>query len=142
MRAADFPYQMQLDVIFRDVDSLGHVNNAVYVTHMETVRTNYLAHLFGFRQPAELPVILAEVTCTYKAPAYFGETLRLGIGVSRFGNKSLDMINVIETTEDRLIATGKAVLVMFDYATQRTIPIPPEFRATIERFQGAWQGSL
>ena len=61
------------------------MNNVVFLTYLETARVKFLCQMLDLAHPAELPVILAEVTATYKAPAFFGEVLTIGVGVSRFG---------------------------------------------------------
>src|SRR5215475_15512356 len=70
-----YPYTITVEVSFRDLDALGHVNNAVYLTYMETARIKYLVDLLDLKALGELPVILAEASCTYKSPAFFGERL-------------------------------------------------------------------
>ncbi len=42
----DFHYLTPFDVRFRDLDSLGHVNNAVYLTYFEIARIGYWRKLF------------------------------------------------------------------------------------------------
>jgi len=34
-------YTTEIDVRFRDIDAMGHVNNAVYATYIEQARTEY-----------------------------------------------------------------------------------------------------
>ena len=42
-----FKFSTQIEVRFRDLDALGHVNNAVYLTYFEIARLHYCKHLFG-----------------------------------------------------------------------------------------------
>jgi len=133
------PFQFPLEIIFRDLDAMGHVNNAVYFTYMETARVKYMMELMATDNLDALSMIMAEATCTYRSPAHFGETLLVGIAVARIGNKSFDMLYRIETTDGRLVAVGKTVQVMFDYGTQKTIAIPDAFRARVAERQQGWQ---
>lgn len=139
MTEDSYPYNIAVEVTFRDLDALGHVNNAVYLTYAETARIKYLIEVCELSGLQEIPVILAEVTCSYRSPAYFGERLRVGVGVTRFGTKSFDMIFRVDAEDGRLIATGKTVLVMFDYASGRTIPVPDSFKERFLAYQGGWQ---
>jgi hypothetical protein len=43
---------------------MGHVNNAVYFTYLETARTQFFFKRLKLSNLAQLPVILAEATCT------------------------------------------------------------------------------
>ncbi|MEW5986160.1 MAG: thioesterase family protein [Chloroflexota bacterium] len=133
-----YPYEITVEVAFRDLDVLGHLNHAVYFTYMETARTKYFVELLHLKGPQELPVILAEATCSYHSAAFFGERLRVGVGVSRLGNKSFEMIYQITAEDGRQVATGKTVMVMYDYTNDETIPIPNELRARIHDYQGDW----
>ena len=137
-RAQLFPYKVNIEVSFRDLDAMGHVNNAVYLSYMETARIKFLVDLLAVTSLHDLPVIMAEATCTFKAPAFFGEQLTVGVGVSRFGSKSFDMTYRIDAGDGRLIALAKTVQVMYDYAAARTIVVPEAFKAKVLAFQGAW----
>jgi len=136
--AQSFPYKVVIEVAFRDLDALGHVNNAIYLSYMETARIKFLVDLLTVTSLHDLPVIMAEATCTYKAPAFFGEQLTVGVGVSRFGSKSFDMTYRIDAGDGRLIALGKTVQVMYDYAAARTLVVPEDFRSKVLAFQGEW----
>src|SRR6476469_854114 len=136
--AQSFPYKVTIEVSFRDLDAMGHVNNAVYLSYMETARIKFLVDLLAVKSLHDLPVIMAEATCTFKAPAFFAEQLTVGVGVSRFGSKSFDMTYRIDAGDGRLIALGKTVQVMYDYAAARTLVVPEDFKAKVLAFQGEW----
>ena len=136
--AQSFPYKVVIEVAFHDLDMMGHVNNAVYFSYMETARIKFLVDLLAVTSLHDLPVIMAEATCTFKAPAFFGELLTVGVGVSRFGSKSFDMTYQIDAGDGRLIALGKTVQVMYDYAAAQTIMMPEAFNAKVRAFQGEW----
>jgi acyl-CoA thioester hydrolase len=137
-RAHLYPYKVTIEVSFRDLDAMGHVNNAVYLSYMETARIKFLVDLLAVTSLHDLPVIMAEATCTFKAPAFFGEQLTVGVGVSRFGSKSFDMTYRIDAGDGRLVALAKTVQVMYDYAAAQTIVVPEVFKANVLTFQGDW----
>lgn len=141
MNQTQFPYEEKIEVAFRDIDAMGFVNNAVFFTYFETVRIKYVTTIFELKDvlDLELPLILVEARCVYHSPALLGEKLAVGVGLSRFGNKSYDLAYRIEGEDGRLIATGKTIQVMYDYATRRAYPIPPDVRARVAKFQGDWQ---
>ncbi|MFW5941529.1 MAG: acyl-CoA thioesterase [Chloroflexota bacterium] len=139
MSATEFPFHSRVPVRFRDVDALGHVNNAVYFTYMEIARGEMVMDLLSIKQPRDFPIILGEACCRYHSPARFGETLQVGLGVSRFGNKSFDIIYQIDGQDGRLVATGRTTMVMYDYESQKTVSVPPEFKEKIEARQEGWE---
>jgi len=66
----------------------------------------------------------------------FGQTIRVGVRVSRLGNKSLDMEYQIEDAETgQIVAVGTTVLVAYSYETSLTIPIPDHWRGAILAFE-------
>ncbi len=139
MQARDYPFVYTVEVAFRDLDALGHVNHAVYFSYMETARWKYLQRVFEARALQELPIIVAQATCTYRSPAFLGETLLIGVGISRFGNKSFDMVYRLESTDGRLVAEGLTVQVMYDYQAGRTFPVPEDFKARVAAWQKDWR---
>ena len=132
---ASSPFQIEIEVIFRDVDAMGHVNNAVYFSYLETGRIKFMQQVGQLRSGS---IIVAEACCTYKSPAILGELLIVGLGVSRFGRKSFDLAYRLETEAGRLVAIGKTVQVMYNYQTEETILIPAEFKERVLLFQGDW----
>ena len=135
----DFPVVVPIVVRFRDLDAMGHVNNAVYLTYFETARVAYHQRLTGrptldFR---DFDFILGEVTCRYRSPAYLGETLLVGIRVASVGHKSFVFeYEMRDQASGRLVAEGRSVQVMYDYREQRSKPVSEEFLAKVEALQG------
>ncbi len=138
-QASSFPYQYHLEVIFRDLDAMGHVNNAVYFTYLETARLRYLKELLALEDLLHIPVIMANANCTYKSPAVYGEHLVIGVGISRIGAKSFDMSYRVETDRGRVVALAHTVQVMYDYSAAQTIAVPDWFKARVQAVQGTWQ---
>jgi acyl-CoA thioester hydrolase len=128
---AEFPFIHWLNVRFRDLDTLGHVNNSVYATYLESARIDFYSHLTGL--PLEqLNIILAELTISYKAPAFFNDRLGVGIRIASFGTKSFSMQYAIARAADGvLIASARSVLVMYDYAQGKTVPVPDTLRQRV-----------
>jgi acyl-CoA thioester hydrolase len=134
----NYPYVLIQPVVFRDLDIMGHVNNAMYFTFFETARTNYMFELFELKQLQELPLILASTSCEFRAPAFYGETLLVGTGVARLGSKSFDLLYRVETEGGRLVAEGKSVQVVYDYVSGQTVAIPDLFRERVSARQQGW----
>jgi acyl-CoA thioester hydrolase len=118
---------------------MGHVNNAVYLSYLENARIKYLVGLLELNGLGNMPLIMAEAQISYKAPAFFGEQLTVGTGVSRFGVKSFDMLYRITGGDGRLVVLAKTVQVAYDYAAGTTIPVPDALKARILAFQSGWQ---
>jgi acyl-CoA thioester hydrolase len=123
------PFRVQISVRFRDVDVLGHVNNAVYFTYMETARTEYWLKTFGAKDLQGLSFIVAHAECDFKKPALYGDQLEVTIRTTSVRNSSFDWeyeIRKIDSGE--LIAKGKTIQVYYDYKTLQSSAVPPHVR--------------
>jgi len=143
MTYTNYPYEIALEVAFRDIDAMGHVNNAVFFAYFETVRIKYLGEVMRGgvlgTELLDLPLILVNASCTYKSPALLTEVLHIGTGISRFGTKSFDMLYQVQGEDGRVVAYGKTVQVMYDYITRQAFPIPDDVRRFVADYQGHWR---
>jgi acyl-CoA thioester hydrolase len=119
--------RLPLATRYADYDTKGHVNNAVYLTYFEMAR--HRAWVDGMGGGADFPFILAEATVRFVSQAMIGEELDIEIVTTEVRTKAWVWSYVIRATrEDRRVAEGKTVQVMFDYDVGQTTPIPDELR--------------
>jgi len=131
-----FAYRHRLTVRFRDCDSMGHANHAVYFTYMEESRLTFWKKLTGQARPPETRVILARAECDYRAPALFGEELEVRMAIGDIGRTSfVQLYEIVKTADGTRIADGKTVMVCYDYQTAKSVPIPDATRAELTRLQ-------
>ena len=126
------PFKIRFAVRFRDVDVLGHVNNAVYFTYMETARTEYWLRTFGGNSLEELSFIVARAECDFKSPAHFGDEIEVSIRTADIRNSSFDWIYEIRNAlNGELMALGKTIQVFYNHKTQQSSPVPPDIRSKL-----------
>ena len=113
----------QETVRFRDLDSMGHMNNAVYATFLEQARLAFLSQYGAHVQN----MILARLEIDFRSPVEFGETIEIAVTPTRVGTKSFDLEYVLRADE-RVVAEAKTVLVAYDYAEARSVEIPDEWK--------------
>ena len=130
-----YRYSRVQDVVFRDLDGLGVVNNAVYLTYIETARLGYMVEVLGIRSLEEIGVIVAKVDIDFRSPAGLLESLQVGARVPRVGTKSLDMDHEVRGEDGRLVAEAATVLVSFDYERRAPVLIPDEWRERILTYE-------
>jgi acyl-CoA thioester hydrolase len=123
------------DVEFRDVDAADHVNNAVYLTYLETARIAYLVEALGADFAYELSLILASITVDFRSPARFPEKLEIGARVTRVGTKSFVMEHEIRGGDGRLVLEASSVLVAYDYDADASMPIPEDWRTRLDAYE-------
>jgi acyl-CoA thioester hydrolase len=114
-------------VRFRDLDPMGHVNNAVFLTYIEQARVTYLAEVGAATGLADMNIIVARVEIDFKAPVRLGDEVEISVHASRFGTKSFDLDYVLRVDGD-VVAEAKSVQVAYDYDRREAIPLPTEWR--------------
>jgi acyl-CoA thioester hydrolase len=122
------PYQ----VIFRDVDAFGHVNNAVYFTYFEIARVMMWQDVTGRRGPRDIDFIVARAECDFRHQVGM-EPIEICVRIGEMRTTSLDFLYEIRKTRGREIAaTGKVIVVLFDWERQAKVPIADDFRRRLE----------
>jgi acyl-CoA thioester hydrolase len=127
----------EVPVRFSDTDALGHVNNANYLSFLEVARVDYLRTVFGRAKVEDLGVIIARIEIDYKSPAFHHEKLLVGCRVSEIGGASIRMrYRVEDKASGRLVAEAQSVMVTYDYALERPMRVPEDWRKKMEDFDG------
>jgi acyl-CoA thioester hydrolase len=114
-------------VRFGDLDALGHVNNAVFLTYIESARVAYLFDAGAATSLEDMSIIVARIEIDFRAPVRFGREVEVAVRASRFGNKSFDLEYVLRV-DGEVVAEAKSVLVGYDYDKRESVAIPDEWR--------------
>ena len=124
-----FRFTHAVEVRFRDLDALGHVNNAVYLTYFESARMAWWLHLTRRSDLRGMDMILARAEVDFRSPAAFAEVLDVGVRCASIGRSSFVIEQAItERRTRRLVAEARKVLVHYDYAAGRSTPLTEEMR--------------
>ena len=121
-----FPFVQRETVRFRDVDAMGHVNNAVFLTYLEEARIEYLQR-FG---AGVEDMILARVEIDFRAPLRSGDAIEIGIRPAGVGTKSFELEYEVRSG-DTVAAKAKTVIVSYDYETGRSVDVPDNWREAL-----------
>jgi len=140
----DLAHRASVAVRFGDTDAMGHVNNAVYLTYVESARVEWWAEVTGepiIREPHRSEsLILADADIAFRAPIFHGDTVVVETRATRIGRSSLDVEHRLTAgragAKARLVATCRSVIVRYDYDRERPVPFTPDTVARIERFEG------
>ena len=141
-RPEDFNVTCDIAIRFRDLDAMGHVNNAVYATYFEVARGHYMKALglwceSSLGMAERFPFILLDLYIRFVSPAEIDDRLRVHVRTTRVGGKSFDFEYLLTALGDgRTIAVGRSVQVYYDYRVGRTAPLPDDVRAAVEALDG------
>ncbi len=114
-------------VRFRDLDPMGHVNNAVFLTYIESARVAFLLDLGAATSLETMSIIVARIEIDFRAPVSLGDEVEIRVRASRFGEKSFDLDYELRVG-GRVVAEAKSVLVAYDYDRGEAVEIPEEWR--------------
>jgi acyl-CoA thioester hydrolase len=129
-----FKHKTPIQIRFKDIDKLGHVNNANHITYFELARVDYFDALAEENIKIDWVnegVILAKIEMEYKQPILLEDKIFVYTWVSKMGSKSFDMscsIVKIVTGVETEVAKGLAIIVCFNYKTNQTILVPEKWK--------------
>ncbi|ROO26563.1 thioesterase [Salinisphaera japonica YTM-1] len=134
---ADYAHLTPIKVKWGEMDSLGHVNNAVYFRYSEDGRIDYIHGISedADHQTSDGP-ILADLQCSFRAQLRFPADVEIGTRVKRIGRSSLDIEQCLFLAgTDDVVAVYANVVVWFDYGAQTSMRIPETVRERIRALE-------
>ena len=125
------PYKIQIR--FSDCDMMGHVNNAVYLSYIEMARIHYFTDLFGAdRDWKRNGILVRKNEIEYIKPVLFRDEATIRAYITHIGNSSFVMAYELHVG-DEIYTKAQSVLVYFNSETQKSTPIPTEFKVQLEK---------
>ena len=124
---------VHIPVAWGEMDAFQHVNNTVYLRWFETARIAWLAEV-AFTATGGAGPILARTEIDYRLPVVWPDTVEVAIGVAAVGRSSVTLAYRITSAshDGGVVAEGRTVVVLFDYATKKSVPLDDALRARIE----------
>jgi acyl-CoA thioester hydrolase len=122
-----FDFVHREHVRFRDLDAMGHINNAVFATYVEQARIEYLRSVGLLDGPLYMGMILARLELDFLAPGEPQGEVAIGVRATRSGNKSFELEYEVRQ-EGRTLARATTLLVAYDYEQAQSVPLPEHWR--------------
>ncbi|MBI4932059.1 MAG: acyl-CoA thioesterase [Bacteroidetes bacterium] len=134
-----FKHKTPIQIRFKDVDMMGHVNNANHFTYLEIARAKYFDDVVAEEVNwSKEGIILAKLLCNYKMPILFKDKVFVYTKCAKIGNKSFELDYKIikeENSKEIILAEASSVQVCFDYEKKENILMPEKWRKKIEAFE-------
>ncbi|MBL0314982.1 MAG: acyl-CoA thioesterase [Flavobacteriales bacterium] len=116
------------EIRFADLDTMGHVNNAVYLSYCEQARIQFFRELINGKWDwKEHGILVARNEMNYARPIHLNDKLVIKTWCSHIGTKSFTLSYEFKVGED-VCSTGASVLVSFNHNTQKSDVIPELWR--------------
>ncbi len=109
-------FEHQVSLRWRDVDALGHVNHAVFLTYLEEGRDAFYVQALG-RDPH---YVVARAEIDWRAEVRLADRqLRVRIEVERVGTTSLTTRETVLTPAGVTAAEARVVTVLWDASARK-----------------------
>ena len=126
-------FERTIDIRWRDLDPLGHVNNAVYATYLEEARDRWLMQALEGITPIT-DFALVRVAIDYKSEIVFGDlTVTSACRPRKIGNSSVTTTETVTKRDGGVAASAEAVIVVRDVETGRSRPLRDDERGALEQ---------
>lgn len=137
-----FKHKTNEHVRYNDLDTLGHVNNARYLSYLEESRISYFEDALQFdKTQLDFQAVVGTVNIKYMLPVNYGDSIELYTRCSRIGKKSLDFETlVVKKTPQApntpiLAAESVVTLVSYNEKTKQAAEHRPETLQKIREFE-------
>lgn len=119
---------------FGDTDALGHINNICLPEWFEAARNPIFRLFVPGLDFSKWNLIMVHIDVDFKGQLYYGQDVEIRSSISKIGNTSFTVYH--EAWQNGgLCASGSAVIVHFDFQTQKPVPIPESIRDELARHQ-------
>ena len=132
-----FHHELPVQLRFSDLDTLGHVNNSVYLNLIDLGKSEYFTRAAGERQDwNNVNVVIANINCNFLHETLFDEPLVVKTQVDHIGNKSFTVLQVLQNTATAEIkCICSQVMVYLDPETRMPAPLPQHWRDCFSAFE-------
>lgn len=122
----DFFHETKINIRFRDLDPLRHVNNAVFNTYFEEARIQFIQVVPELRESMNqgYSFVLAHLDLKYIQPVEYGESLIIGSSLKSIGNSSIIGIQGLFTGDDTLKAIANTTGVWYNVKSKKPARLP------------------
>ena len=126
--------KIPISVRWRDMDSMGHVNNAKYISYLEEARVRWMLTVPDVSMTDRIAPVVAANNINYKHPLTWPNDVVVELYVDRLGTSSVTIGHRIVSAKDDsvLYSDGNVVVVWMDTQTGHSAPLPTAIRAVSE----------
>jgi len=117
---------------FSDTDALGHINHTVFPVWFEQARMEVFRIFHPSLDRDSWPLILAKMEVDYLAQANWEHAIIIKTFIDKIGSSSCTVLHEA-WQEDRQVATGRVVLVQFDYRLDKSMAISEGIRQQLQQ---------
>ena len=128
-----FVHDMRIPIRWGDMDSMGHVNNAVYFRYMETSRIEWMRHAGMNPDPRGQGPVIVNAFCNFLMQLEYPGEVVAKLYIGGVGRSSFDLLSILERADrpGTAYANGGATTVWVDFPAQKSMPLPDAMRQAL-----------
>lgn len=132
----DYHHSMSIQLRWMDADAFGHVNNTMYFQYYDTAKMDYfrkVCHEITDRYA----IVTVHLEADFMHQVYTkDEEVVVKSAITRIGRASFTFCQELVGKDGEVKCVGETIMVLFDTNKEQAVPFTPEWRETIERFEG------
>lgn len=130
IRKARLVHQMTLQMRWGEMDSMGHLNNAMYLRLMEESRLSWYkdANVAMGRPGQNVGSVMVSIYCEYIRPIVWPASVEAKLYLGAPGRSSFMTYHEL-WVQGELCARAAVKIVAIDLTTGKSVPLPEEVRA-------------
>ncbi len=129
-RLEDFPLRSHDKIRYRDTDRQGHVNNANFLTYLETGRVEFLYHPDLLKYEERTSFVIASVKLDFLKEVKWPGQINIGTGITKIGNSSIQLYQML-FQNGSCVASANTTVVQVDSENGSSKPLSESVRRTL-----------
>ena len=115
------------------MDMLGHLYNGQYTHIFDIGKLDFLEQVAGIRWGGGKGVVNVSTTNTYIEQVKFGDRIEIHTLAEKIGTKSFTILHrMVDCENGKIKAESRVTLVAFDFVSQQSMDVLPEWREKLE----------
>jgi acyl-CoA thioester hydrolase len=115
---------------YSDMDTQGHLNNAVYATLYEAGRVAYVADVLADVTPEGTGYVIVKLTIDFRAEAHYPGVAVITTRIARIGGSSMTFEQSIEIN-GKQVSTAESICALLDLKRRKAVRCPDALRAKV-----------
>ena len=111
-----------------DLNYGGHVGNDTVLTLFHEARMQFLTY-YGASEMnfGGAGLIMRNVVIEFKKEVFYGDTVKVYVGISNFSKVSFDVFyKMVKGNDETIVALGQTGMVCYNYQSKKIVSVPEE----------------
>lgn len=136
MNEKDFPLEIELRIVWSDLDVYEHVNNVNIIRYLQSARVNIweLSGLYKSYKETNRGPLLVSSKVDFKKSLFYPGNITIKSRVGYIKNSSFSLEHIILNAQGEICIEAKDVAVCFDFTTEKTYQIPDKLRTIFKSY--------